>query len=53
MANVIVILVIIAIIACSIAKLIIEKRKGVKCIGCPYSHSKADNCSCNNLNNIK
>jgi len=37
MANLIVSLVIIGIISLSIMKIISEKRKGVKCVGCPYS----------------
>lgn len=47
MSNVIVALIIFAIIGASTAKIIIEKRKGVKCIGCPYSHSKDGKCNCN------
>ncbi|WP_413701842.1 FeoB-associated Cys-rich membrane protein [Psychromonas sp. KJ10-10] len=37
MTNIIVSLVIIAIIALAIVKIISEKRKGVKCIGCADS----------------
>ncbi|MCT4508874.1 MAG: FeoB-associated Cys-rich membrane protein [Tepidibacter sp.] len=49
MANIIVGIVILLIITLSITKVIIEKRKGVKCIGCPHSGSnkKKSNCSCN------
>ncbi|WP_145993140.1 FeoB-associated Cys-rich membrane protein [Tepidibacter mesophilus] len=49
MANIIVGIVILLIITLSIAKVISEKRKGVKCIGCPHSGSnnKTSNCSCN------
>jgi len=46
MSNVIVILVILVIIASAVGKIIIEKRKGAKCVGCPYSQSKDSNCSC-------
>ena len=35
MANVIVGLVILSILSLSIRKIIIEKRKGVHCVGCP------------------
>jgi hypothetical protein len=49
MSNVIVGLIIFAIIGASITKIIIEKRKGTKCIGCPYSHSKNSKCNCNHL----
>lgn len=37
MANVIVTLIIIIILAISITKVVTEKKKGVKCIGCPHS----------------
>ena len=40
MANVIVSLVILGIVGLSIAKIVSEKKKGVKCIGCPYSGTK-------------
>lgn len=46
MMNIIVGLVFIAIIGLSIAKVVKEKRRGAKCIGCPYSGSDS-NCSCN------
>lgn len=45
MANLIVALVILGIAGGAVAKIIIEKRKGAKCIGCPYSDGKTD-CSC-------
>ncbi len=47
MTNLIVTLVILAIISGAIAKIIIEKRKGAKCVGCPYSSSGKTNCGCN------
>ncbi|QZY55395.1 FeoB-associated Cys-rich membrane protein [Crassaminicella profunda] len=49
MTNIIVGVVILSIIGLSIAKIIREKQKGVKCIGCPYaeSNNKKGNCSCN------
>jgi hypothetical protein len=50
MANIIVGAVILAIIGLSTAKVISEKRKGVKCIGCPHAGSNnKSNCSCNNV----
>lgn len=41
MANIIVGLVILLIVALSISKIVIEKRKGVKCVGCAQSASCA------------
>ncbi len=49
MTNVIVTLVILAIIAGSIAMFVREKRKGVKCVGCPYCEAKGNDCRYNNL----
>ena len=46
MANIITAAVILAVITASVVKIIIEKRKGTKCIGCPYS-GKNKKCSCN------
>jgi len=48
MANIIVGLIILGIVGLSIWKIIIEKRKGVKCIGCPYSGEKSS-CSCDTV----
>lgn len=47
MGNLIVILILLGIISGAIAKIVIEKRKGVKCIGCPSGSSCKSNCSCN------
>ena len=47
MSNIIVILIILSIISAAIAKIIIEKKKGAKCIGCPYGGKSKSNCSCN------
>ncbi len=52
MGNVIAIIVLLLILGLAIAKIVSEKRKGVKCIGCPHSgtSSKKHNsqaCSCN------
>jgi hypothetical protein len=46
MANIIVMIIIGAIVIAAIAKIVIEKRKGAKCIGCPYSQTGSDSCSC-------
>ncbi len=46
MGNLIVILVIVAILGIAIGKIIIEKRKGVKCIGCPHSGTNEKKGSC-------
>ncbi len=51
MANIIVSLVILGIVSLSIAKIVSEKRKGVKCIGCPYGGTnKAKNCGSDVVN---
>lgn len=46
MTDIIVILVILAIVSASIAKIISEKKKGSKCIGCPHSGTGKKNCGC-------
>lgn len=45
--NVIVGLVILAIMTSAIVYIVSEKRKGVKCVGCPYAQGNKSNCSCN------
>jgi len=45
MGNLIVSLVILGILALSITKIVIEKRKGVRCIGCPHSGATKNSCS--------
>ncbi len=52
MTNIIVTLVLLAIISAAITKIVIEKKKGVKCIGCPYSGTSKSNCSCNTPKSI-
>jgi len=53
MGNAIVILIILAIITGASAKLIIDKRNGVKCSGCPHApkggmkKNNAQGCGCN------
>lgn len=46
MTNIIVTLVILTIISLAIAKIVNEKRKGVKCIGCPHSGAKGKKSGC-------
>jgi len=48
MANILILLVILIILALAIAKIVIEKKKGVKCIGCPNSgrSKKKKSCHC-------
>jgi hypothetical protein len=45
MSNIIVILVILAIVCAAITKIVIEKKNGARCIGCPSSGKS--NCNCN------
>ncbi len=47
MANIIVLTVILIIVIAAIAKIVIEKRKGAKCMGCPYSQTDSSSCGCN------
>ena len=47
MANLIVGIIILAIVIAAIAKIVIEKRKGAKCIGCPHSRTGGSGCGCN------
>lgn len=44
MSNIIVGLIISAILFLSIRKIVTEKRKGVKCVGCPLSGSSQCHC---------
>lgn len=48
MGNIILVLVISAIIIAAIAKIVIEKKKGAKCIGCPHAYSNNGKCNCGN-----
>ncbi|MFW6270403.1 MAG: FeoB-associated Cys-rich membrane protein [Bacillota bacterium] len=45
MANMIVSVIIVGIVVSAVTKIVIEKRKGAKCIGCPYSKGDSS-CSC-------
>jgi hypothetical protein len=47
MTNIIVTLIILAIVGAAVAKIIIEKKKGAKCVGCPSSGTSKNNCGCN------
>lgn len=47
MSNIIVSLVILAIVCAAISKIIIEKKKGSKCIGCPSGGTNKSSCGCN------
>lgn len=56
MNNLIVTLIILGILSLSVTKIIIEKHKGVKCVGCPHSGtsaSKNSGCSCSGVSDIK
>ncbi len=44
MVNFIVALILIVIVAIAIRKIVVEKKKGAKCIGCPYSGSNNNCC---------
>lgn len=44
MGNVILLAIIILILGLSIGKVVSEKRKGVKCIGCPHGKSCSKKC---------
>ena len=50
MDNFIVIAVILVILGCAIGYIVKAKKKGVKCVGCPYAETCGkENCSCNNF----
>ncbi|MTI47158.1 FeoB-associated Cys-rich membrane protein [Sporosalibacterium faouarense] len=46
MSNIIVILVILAIVGIAIRKIVVEKRNGAKCIGCPAGKTGKSDCNC-------
>lgn len=46
MANIIVILIILAVLTGASYKIYKEKKAGAKCVGCPYSKSDGGGCSC-------
>ena len=45
MADILVVLVILLLVAAAVIYIVKEKKKGVKCIGCPSSASCAHRCS--------
>lgn len=47
MENIIALSVILIIVSISIGKVISEKKKGSKCIGCPHGKSCSSNCGIN------
>ena len=49
MKDIILILIILAIVGVAIAKIVIEKKKGVKCIGCPAGGVGKNGCNCNKI----
>lgn len=46
MGDIIVLVIIAAIVIAAIAKIVIEKRNGAKCIGCPHGKAGSRGCSC-------
>lgn len=46
MANIIVTIILVTIVTAAIAKIVIEKRKGAKCVGCPCSTPDGSSCHC-------
>ncbi len=44
MANIIIVLILLLIGGLAVSKIVSEKKKGAKCIGCPYSGKGS--CSC-------
>ncbi|MDF2844426.1 MAG: hypothetical protein K0R00_2852 [Herbinix sp.] len=47
MTDIIIVLVIVAIVGAAIAKIVSEKKKGAKCIGCPSSGKSSCGCNAN------
>ena len=43
--NYLIILIVVMIVACSLGYIRREKKRGSKCVGCPYSGSCGGNCS--------
>ena len=46
LGNILLALVIVAIIGGALAKMMIDKRNGVKCSGCPYGKIATGGCDC-------
>lgn len=54
MENFLIIAIIVLIIGCAIAYIVKAKKKGVKCVGCPYASTcgkGTEGCSCNSNSN--
>lgn len=47
MVDIIVIVVIVGILGLATMKIVRDKKRGVKCSGCPYAQEGSSNCSCN------
>lgn len=50
MENILIIAVVVLVIGCATAYIVRAKKKGVKCVGCPYAETcgkGTENCSCN------
>ncbi len=50
MENIIILAILVIIIGTAIAYLVKAKKRGVKCVGCPYAEqcaSKSSDCNCN------
>ncbi len=45
--EIIAIIAIVLIVGSAVLYIVKEKKKGKKCIGCPYAASCSKNCSCN------
>ena len=46
LANILTLLVIVAVIVLACLKLVIDKKNGIKCSGCPYSKMSNQGCTC-------
>lgn len=47
MNNIIVLLIIGTIIGLAIRKVVVEKKKGSKCVGCHLANQQTNSCGCN------
>lgn len=47
MTNLILVLLIVGIIGGAITKIIAEKKRGAKCVGCPLGKAPSKSCGCN------
>ena len=53
LGNILLSLVIAAIVGGALVKIIIDKRSGVKCSGCPYGKIATGGCECSDQQNKK